>query len=204
MSDKDPYLLNVISGRKPPAEEPEIDLKKQFGEAEKARIHEAKQDAEDKKANELYDKILKYHESFPFVADGGPKKAALSKMGLKELEREMSRIQKTLNSRSALAAVKKIDYGINWGIEQFLIMNKVPAMGLANFTASKEGQEMLAQEYQEFAIEYQDWLATSKEARYFWTTISKIMMIIEFNKKNMDAPVDEDLEKEGESGSDEE
>lgn len=212
MSDQDPYLLNLVSGKKPQPgggidDEIEKEYKKNIGRAEKERIQGEKEAAERKAADALFDKIIQYHDKFPFVTEGGPKRAALSKMCLEELEREMIRIKRIMNSKSALAAVKKLDYFANMGIEKFLIYNEVPAMGLADFTASPEGQEMLAQEYQELAIEYQDWLSTSVKARYFWTTVSKIMMVIQMNKMNFNAKVDPDLQKEsehlGESSSDE-
>ena len=201
MSTPDPFLLDIISGKKAPVpEEDPIDkeYKKKIGEAERKRAVEEKEQAEEKIARDLYDKVMQYHEKFPFIAEGGPKKNVIGKMCLEELEREMLRIKRILNSKASLAAVKRIDYGINFGIEYCLLMNQIPATGLAKFTASPEGQEMLAQEYQEFAIEYQDWLATSKEARYFWTTVSKVLMIIEFNKKNLGAVVPDDLAREGE------
>lgn len=199
--NEDPYLLDTISGRKGKAsqkDEIEDTYKKDFGQAEKQRIQEQKEAAEEKKAQALYEKILDYHKSLPFVSEGGPKTAQLSKMGLKELEREMGRIQGILNSKAALSTVKRIDHLINVGIEKGLSYQGIDASGLADFTASPEGQAMLAQEYQEFAIEWKSWISSSKEFRYAMITFAKVSMIIEANKNKTDAIVpEEDLESDG-------
>lgn len=202
MTDKDPLLLNMISSKKQQSqpEAPERDLHNEYtqkmGAAEKQRIIDEKEQKEALLKAELLYKVLEYHEKIPFVSEGGPKKERVLKMSYKELQEERYRIGRILNSRSALEVVRKIDYGINFGIELALLSQKIPANGLSDFSRSDQGLEMMQQEHIEFAIEWGEWLAQSKEARYFWKTVSKVLWIIDNNKKNFDVEVPEEKTEE--------
>lgn len=170
---------------------------KEFAQREKERLLQEKADEEEIKSSKLVSKIRQYYQAFPFVTDNP--KSKLEKLSFVQLECEMQRIISVLNAKSALESVMKIDEAINFGTEMVLIANGVPAQGLFEFTKSDEGKQMLAQEYREFAIEWQDWLGTSKEIRYLMKTFGKIMFIIEANKKQMDVPFNEEEEKKFEN-----
>lgn len=194
-------LLNLVSNNKKKGKgEHEDDTRekmeqshKEFASREKERLLQEKNDEEEVKKAGLIKRIRQYYSAFPFVIDAPNKK--LEKFTFVALEMEMQRIVAVLNAKSALENVMKLDQMINFGTEMVLLANGVPATGLYQFTCSDEGKDILAQEYREFAIEYQDWLGTSKEIRYLMKSFGKIMLIIEANKKNMQSTFTEEEEK---------
>ncbi len=184
-------LLNLVSSRgkgkrEEPVEDEREEKMKEFTNREKERILNEKEEAEERLRINLAKKIRQYYDAFPFVTTCAPKQK-LEKMNILQLEMEWQRIITNLNARSALETVQKIDYALNYVGEQILISNGIPAMGLADFTRSQEGLEMMAQEHREFAIEWQDWLGSCKEIRYLMKTVGKIALIVEINKKNVEA-----------------
>ena len=181
-------LLDMVSSNKGKTNQTEdheeIYKKQEFVRKEKERLTQEQNDKEDIKKMDLIKKIRQYYTAFPFVTECAPK-TKLEKMSMIQLDQEMKRIISNLNAKSALETVQKIDYALNWFGEKILIANHVPVHGLSAFVRSEEGLEMMAQEHKEFALEYEDWLGSSKELRYFMKSFQRIILIIEMNKRIM-------------------